>query len=189
MARSVRWSSGGLVRRPTAANHLVELGLLKYLEGVTVAETNFSELINKPLRTVALLTGSLSHHLRLRRRDDVDLVLMTATRYDQDHAVVTTATRLFVALLRDGDAPGMMMRVLPEVFPWVRFLPDADRRQFLSELVQTLQAAEDLENLAPVTELIVEWRHTAEVHADPELSAALRQDAGDYGDVPAPDAA
>jgi hypothetical protein len=127
--------------------------------------------------------------VRLRRRDDVDLVLTTAARYDQDHAVVATATRLFAALLRDGDAAGLLMRVLPEVFPWVQFLPDPDRREFLIDLVQTLRAAEDLENLAPVTQLIVEWRHTAEVHADPELAAALRQDAGDYGTVPAPGAA
>jgi hypothetical protein len=156
---------------------------------MALMETSFSELINKPVRTVALLTGARSPYVRLRRRDDVDLVLTTATRYDQDHAVVVAATRLVAALLRDGDADDLLMRVLPEVFPWVQFLPGADRRQFLTELVQTSRAAEDLENLAPVTQVIVEWRHTAEVHADPELAAALRQDAGDHGEVPAPDAA
>jgi hypothetical protein len=152
-------------------------------------ETPFSELINKPVRTVELLTGPRTHSIRLRRRDDVDLVLTTATRYDQDHAVLATATRLFAALLREDDALGLLMRVLPEVFPWVRFFSEADRHQFLTELVQTLRAAGDLENLAPVTQLIVDWRHTAEVFADPELAAVLRQDAGDYGDVSAPDAA
>ena len=153
---------------------------------MTLVETSFSELINKPVRTVELLTGSYSHSLRLRRRDDVDLVLTTASRYDQDHAIVSTAVRLFVALLRDGDAQGLMVRVLPEVFPWARFLPDDDRRQFVTELVQTLRGADDLDNLAPVTQVIVEWRHTAEVHADPELAAALRLDAGDFGLVPQP---
>jgi hypothetical protein len=153
---------------------------------VTLTETSFSELINKPVRTVELLNGSHAHSIRLRRRDDVDLVLTTAWRYDQDHAIVSIATRLFVALLRDGDAQGLMVRVLPEVFPWARFLPEDDRRLFLTELVQTLRGADDLDNLAPVNQIIVEWRHTAEVHADPELAAALRQEAGDFGRVPAP---
>ena len=156
---------------------------------MVLAETSFSELINKPVRTVALLTEARSHYVRLRRRDDVDLVLTTATRYDQDHAVVLAATRLVAALLRDADAEELLMRVLPEVFPWVHFLPADDKIEFLTELVQTARAASDLENLAPVTQLIVEWRHTAEVHADPELAAALRQDAGDFGEVRAPNAA
>jgi hypothetical protein len=153
---------------------------------MVLLETTFSELVNKPVRTVELLTGSRSHSIRLRRRGDVDLVLITAPRYDQDYAVVTIATRLFVALLRDGDAEGLMMRVLPEVFPWARFLPEDDRRQFLTELVQTMRGADDLENFAPIAQLIVEWRDTAEVHADPAVAAALSQDAGDFGAVPPP---
>jgi hypothetical protein len=116
----------------------------------------------------------------------VDLVLTTASRYDQDHAILDTAVRLFVALLRDGDAEGLMVRVLPEVFAWAAFLPEADQRLLVTDLVQTLRGASDLNNLTPVTQLIVEWRHTAEVHADPELAAAIRQETGDFGPVPAP---
>jgi len=40
--------------------------------------------------------------------------------------------------------------------------------------------------VAPVVQLITEWRHTAEVHADPALVAILTQDLGDFGPVPAP---
>src|SRR5829696_1748275 len=108
---------------------------------MTLAETSFSDLINKPVRTVELLTASYAHSLRLRRRDDVDLVLTTASRYDQDHAVVSAASRLFAALLRDENALDLLMRVLPEVFPWTRFLPNDDRRQFVNELGETLRGA------------------------------------------------
>jgi hypothetical protein len=34
--------------------------------------------------------------------------------------------------------------------------------------------------------MITEWRHTAEVHADPELLAALTRDSEDHGPVPPP---
>jgi hypothetical protein len=154
---------------------------------MSLLEKNFSDLINKPRVTVEALTGSYSHSVRLRRRDDVDLVLTTAARYDQDHAVITVAARLCAAVLRDESVGrGLLERVLPEVFPWVRFLPAGDAADFLIELVETLRAADDLDNLAPVAQLIAEWQHTAEVHADPELAAALRQDAEDLGPVPMP---
>ncbi len=153
---------------------------------MALLETPFSELINKPVRTIERLASSRAHSLRLRRRDDDDLVLTTASRYEQDHAVLVSASRLFAALLRDGGADNVMLRVLPEAFPWVRFLPDADTRQFLDELVQMFRSVEDLDNLAPVARLIVAWKHTAEVFADPELSAGLAQEGGDFGPVPAP---
>lgn len=154
---------------------------------MALLERNFSDLINKPRLTVEALAGSGSRSVLLRRRDDVDLVLTTVTRYDQDHVVITAATRLFAAVLRDEEAAhGLIERVLPEVFPWVHFLPADDARQFLIELVETLRGADDLDNFAPVAQLIAEWQHTAEVHADPELATALRGEADDLGPVPAP---
>jgi len=68
---------------------------------MSLLEKNFSELINKPRVTVGALTGSSASSVRLRRRDDVDLVLTTPTRYDLDHAIITAAARLFAAILRD----------------------------------------------------------------------------------------
>lgn len=71
-------------------------------------------------------------------------------------------------------------------FPWVCFLPTEDVRAFVLELVDPLRAADSLENFAPVAQVITEWRHTAEVHADPELAARIRQGDDDYGAVPKP---
>jgi len=148
----------------------------------------FSDLLNKPKDTLASMVRSGAFLLRLRRRDAEDLVLTTVSRREQEHAVVSVATRLAVALMRqiDGQGQERLLEVLPEVFPWVRFLPAGDMRLFLDELVGTLHAIEDLDNIAPVAQLITEWRHTAEVHADPELAAALSQDGDDYGPVPDP---
>ena len=79
-----------------------------------------------------------------------------------------------------------MTVVVPDAFPWVRFLPTEDVRAFVLELVDTLRAADALQNFAPVVQVITEWQHTAEVHADPELAARVRRSDDDYGMVPEP---
>jgi hypothetical protein len=147
----------------------------------------FSDLINRPKDTLAELVKSRVAALLLRRRDAEDLVLTTATRHEQEHAVVTAATRLAVALMQRADADGILIEILPDVFPWVRFLPQNDVRAFLGELVHTLRAADDLDTVAPVAQLITEWRHTAEIYADPDLAAILAQDGDDFGPVSPPE--
>ncbi|MGH3844442.1 MAG: hypothetical protein ACRDS0_23795 [Pseudonocardiaceae bacterium] len=37
----------------------------------------------------------------------------------------------------------------------------------MEELVATLQGAVSIDNLWPVSQLLVEWRHTAEIYAEP----------------------
>jgi len=152
---------------------------------MTVTEAAFSDLINKPKATLQPLTGFHAHSIRLRRRDEADLMLTTADRYEQEHEVVGMAVRLFSALVQHRDLDSML-ELLPEVFAWVRFLPDGDRVDFLHEFIETLRASEDLDTVAPVVQLITEWRHTAEVYADPALVAILTRDLGDFGPVPAP---
>jgi hypothetical protein len=148
-------------------------------------EVPFSELLQRPKATIAKLNACRS--LRLRRRDAEDLTLTTATQAEQDTAVVSATTKMFVALMRhDEAARSLVTDVVPEAFPWVRFLPTEDVRAFVLELVDTLRAADALANVAPVVQVITEWRHTAEVHADPELAARIRQGDDDYGVVPEP---
>ena len=150
-----------------------------------MGEVLFSELVNKPKDTVAKL--GQSRDLRLRRRDAEDLVLTTAARAEQNNEVVSATTRMFVALMQHDDhARALLLDVIPEAFPWVRFLPREDVQAFLVELVETLRAVEELDSPAPVVQVITEWRHTAEIHADPELLATLSRDGEDHGAVPAP---
>jgi hypothetical protein len=152
-------------------------------------EVNFSDLIQKPKDTVAKLSEPRGRRLLVRRRDDEDLVLTTASRAEQDLEFASATTRMFVALMsHDDGVRTLVTEVMPEAFPWVRFLPTEDVRAFVVELVETMKAAEGLDNPAPVIQVITEWRHTAEVHADPELLAILRQPAKDHGPVPAPTA-
>ncbi|MFD4144207.1 hypothetical protein [Streptomyces sp. NPDC058572] len=142
---------------------------------MTVMERNLSELLNKPKATLAALRGA--RRMVLRRRDDEDLVLTTAARAEQDQEVMGATGRMFVEMMRTSAGRTLVLDVLPATFPWVRHLPAHDVREFSAEL----------DNNSAVAQLITEWRHTAEVHADPELYAALTTDSGeDFGPVPEP---
>ena len=147
---------------------------------------NFSELVNKNKQTLARLKES--SRLLLHRRDGEDLVLTTAARAEQDQTVVSAATRMLAAMARrEPGSMELLLDILPDAFPWVRFLPEADVHAFAVELVDTMRAADSVGNSAAVAQLLIAWQHTAEVHSDPELLAALTRDHGeDYGQAPDP---
>lgn len=102
--------------------------------------------------------------------------------------MVDFASRLLAGLIRSGTAgAGVVREVLLEALPWTTFLPDEDVDVFLAELSSVARGAADLDNLAPVAVLLTQWRHTAEVHADPRLREILTAEPdGDFGPVPEP---
>lgn len=153
-------------------------------------EVNWSDLITKSGQTAERLTRSRAQSLRIKRRDAEDLVLLTATKAEEEHAVATTTARLFTALLRHSSGLQLLADAVMDIFPWVKFLPPNDASLFAKDLIETLRAVEELDTAAPFLQVITEWRHTAEAHADPELAATLRagvQD--DLGSVERPPAA
>jgi hypothetical protein len=119
--------------------------------------------------------------LRLRRRDAGDLALMRVEQLDRDGVVVDLTARLLAGLVR-SQPPEAVRAALAEALPWVTFLPEADVDQLLAELVAVAQGAASLANLSPVAVLLAQWRHTAEVYADPVLLEILsREPEGDFG--------
>jgi hypothetical protein len=154
--------------------------------GTKDAAVNFSELVNKNKQTLARLQES--PRLLLHRRDGEDLILTTAARAEQDQTVVSAATRMLAAMARrEPGSMELLLGILPDAFPWVRFLPEPDLHAFAVELVDTMRAADSLGNSASVAQLLIAWQHTAEVYSDPELPAAPTQDHGeDHGPVPDP---
>ncbi|MHB1846755.1 MAG: DUF6247 family protein, partial [Deltaproteobacteria bacterium] len=81
-----------------------------------------------------------------------------------------------------------LSEALADAFPWLEFLPAADRRLFLDEFSRLVTAAAAVDNYEPLTQLVREWRSTAEIHADPRLARRLRRPieaAGDQVAVPA----
>ena len=156
------------------------------MTAVPLESVPFSDLLRHTSETTERLNRTRA--VRLRRRDAADLVLMSADRADAEAELVEVASQLLAQLVR--VSPDLVSRALPLALPWVRFLPPADVATLAAEFVSTAEAAAALGNTAAVSQLLIEWRHTAEVHADPELHRALTaRQLGDFGAVSRPPAA
>jgi hypothetical protein len=153
---------------------------------MSVTEVPFSQLVQKPKATVAQLEESPRRRLRLDRRDGGDLILESAARAEAEDEALSMASRLFFSLMKDDQGARALLLALPDVFPWVRFLPTDDVRGFLVELVETIRASADLGNVAAIAPIVAAWKGTAEIYSDPELlkAATAPLDGTDYGPVP-----
>jgi hypothetical protein len=149
-------------------------------------EVQWSELQRDP-RSVAALADH--GEVRVRRRDGVPLLLI---REDRAHAAadgaLAAARALRNALVR-LSADGAH-EALAEEFPWADLLPVDDRRRFAIDFTRAVQASAELGQWDALSQVLVEWRATAAIHADPSLAAELsRPIEDDLGPVPAPDGA
>jgi len=152
----------------------------------TYEDVPFSELLHHPAATAERLNTVRA--LRLRRRDAADLALMRVEQLERDDLVADFTASLLAVLVRSENI-AVVRQILPEAIPWMTFLPAGDIDEFLEELVSVARGAAALDNLAPVAVLLAQWRHTAEVYADPVLLEILtREPDGDLGPVPVPEA-
>lgn len=148
-----------------------------------VVERPFSEFLRQPNEVVAEL---VDHDVVLRRRNAPALRLSQADRDDDRSEAFEALARLLRNLAVHSPAANFEQAVL-EAFGWSTFLPKRDRRAFVEELTMTLVGAAQVENFAPVAQLVREWKATAEIYADPSLARRLRRPIAPDGDaVPVP---
>lgn len=108
------------------------------------------------------------------------MVLTTATRAEYAEENLTTASRLFLALMKQDDGAKSLLLALPEVFPWVRHLDAEEVRAFTVELLEALSDAAELDAGEAVHRAIISWRATARINVDPDqLRDSLRPLDGD----------
>jgi hypothetical protein len=144
----------------------------------------FSELLHYPAATTRRLDAVRA--LRLRRRDAEDLALIRIDQLERDTTVVDFTARLLTGLIRTENIAALR-QALPDALPWSNFLPPEDVDVLIAELVDTARGAAALENLGPIALLLTQWRHSAEIYADPTLLAIItREPDGDLGPVPVP---
>jgi hypothetical protein len=135
-----------------------------------VIERQFSDLLRHPKDVTSEVDDS---DVLLRRRDEPDLRLSRADREAERTETFGALARAFRNLSVHNR--GALGEALGEAFGWLEFLPAADRRLFIDEFARVVTASADLDNYAPLTQLIREWRTTAEVNADPKLARRLRR--------------
>jgi hypothetical protein len=151
-----------------------------------ITEIPFSQLVQQPRETVAKLEHSPRRRLRLERRDGNDLILEAADRAEAKDDALRLSGSLFFHLVKTDKGARAVLLALPDVFPWVRFLPKADVQAFLVELIDTMHACAEMGNIAALMPVIAAWQETAEIYSDPELLKAANAplDGTDYGEVP-----
>jgi hypothetical protein len=116
----------------------------------------------------------------LRRRESPDLRLSRADR----EADRTTAFAALARALRNlaVHTPTAFEEAVGEAISWVEFLPAAERRAFVDEFSRLAVAAAELDPYSELTQVLQEWRATAEIHADPRLARRLRRPISADGD-------
>lgn len=134
-----------------------------------VIERAFSELLRRPKDVVGELE---EHDVVLRRRNQPALRLSQEDRAGARDEVIADMARLLRKLA--VRSPAAVAEAVEEAFPWSSFLPAGDRDEFVRELTRTLAASADIDNFAPAAQMLLEWRSTAEIHADPKLARRLR---------------
>ncbi|MEO3976122.1 prevent-host-death family protein [Streptomyces sp. CAU 1734] len=152
----------------------------------TVPTVTFSEL-SKNSKSVAERLDR-AHRLHITRRDGEDMYLTTA-RHDRDREETADITaRLFAALIGSEAGARAIRPALSLVFPWVRHLSADETSEFVGELVDATHDAVHLDIHAGLHRVIAEWRATARILADTELTARLTRALPDedHGEVTAP---
>ena len=142
-----------------------------------VIEHQFSELLRHPNDVTDDLEDG---DVLLHRRDEPDLRLSRADRETERTSAFATLGRTLRNLAVHDPAP--LEAALAEEFPWVELLPARDRREFLQEFSKVVAATMELDDYQALTQLIREWRATAEVYADPRLAKRLRGPLSPSGD-------
>jgi hypothetical protein len=152
---------------------------------MTTTAVPFSQLVQHPKDTVAKLEESPRRRIRLNRRDGGDLILESAERAETEDEALSMASRLFFSLVKNDEGARALLLSLPDVFPWVTFLPTEGVRSFLIELVDTMHGCAALGNVAALEPVVAAWQATAEIYSDPALLSAATKplDGTDYGEV------
>lgn len=142
-----------------------------------VIERPFSDLLRKPRE----VTDDVEENdVLLRRRDEPDLRL---TRADREAHRADTFSAIGRALRNLAvHNPLALASALGDAFPWVEFLPDADLSSFVDEFSRVVVAGAALDDYEALSQLVWEWRATAEVHADPKLARRLQRAAKAAGE-------
>ncbi|MFI5777764.1 DUF6247 family protein [Nocardia sp. NPDC051570] len=148
-----------------------------------VTEVQWSDLQRDPKQIARLADEGT---VRVRRRDGVPLLLIREDReQSQSEGSVAAARALRNVLVH--LQPERAAQWLIEEFPWADVLPEQARAQFVHDFARAFQASAELGEWSVLAQAIREWRSTALVYADPELTRALAEPIdGDFGPVPPP---
>jgi hypothetical protein len=150
---------------------------------LTVAFSDLSKNSKRVAETV-----ERAQRVHVTRRDGEDLYLTTERHDRQREETADVTARLFAALIGSDEGARAILLALPTVFPWTRHLSAEEVREFVVDLVDATRDVAELDVHSTLHRVIVEWRATARILADPELATRLTGPLPDedHGEVFAP---
>ncbi|MEU0936680.1 prevent-host-death family protein [Embleya sp. NPDC005971] len=147
---------------------------------------SFSDLSKNSKRVAD--TVEQVQRVHVTRRDGEDLYLTTERHDRRREETADVTARLFTALIGSDEGARAILLALPAVFPWTRHFSAEEVREFVVDLVDATRDVVDLDVHTNLHRVIVEWRATARILADPALAADLTTPLPDedHGEVPTP---
>lgn len=139
---------------------------------MTVAEFPFSDLVRHPT-TVAAAADS-NRRVLLHRRGAPDLELTRADALRSELSQAGSFARLLAGLLAHVDSE-QTPRIVGEVLPWTKYLPEAGRIDLAAGLSAVIDDCVAIGTFAPLDVYLAQWRDTASIYADPDLRVLLKQ--------------
>ncbi len=143
----------------------------------------FSEFLRGPNPITEL---AYSEDVVLTRRNDEDLVLSTVWRQNYREEATTVAAGALRSLARSH--PALVASALADELPWLSWLPEDEEAECVKQMIIDLAAGASVKSYRAFFQHLTQWKHTAEIYADPELLAAATReyDGPDGGPVPRP---
>jgi hypothetical protein len=129
---------------------------------------SFSTFLRDPKTVTATLDRG---DVLIERRDGGNFVLRTTEREQRERRAIGFLS--WALAHSDADELAECLGSDDGPFPWVRYLPASDRERLVRDLAEALRTAADLGNYAAFDLTVEQWRHSAEIWADPELAEAL----------------
>ncbi|MEV5413483.1 hypothetical protein AB0K60_32210 [Thermopolyspora sp. NPDC052614] len=149
---------------------------------MTTKTFSYSSFLRSPSQVLPSLDDA---DVILERRDEENLILMRAERFEAGVTGVRIAARALAILARRNRA--LAEEVLAEELPWTTWLPETERQECVRDLLRHLIAGADTGELLPFSRALTSWRSTAVVWSDPELARELQGPfTGDGPEVPRP---
>jgi hypothetical protein len=147
---------------------------------------SFSDLSKHSARVAA--TVERAQRVHITRRDGEDLYLTTERHDRHREEAADVAVRLLAALLTSDEGVDAVLHALPIAFPWVRHLSAQEKREFAQDLLDATRDITELDVPANLHRILIEWRATARILADPEQAARAMMPLPDedHGPVSAP---
>jgi hypothetical protein len=136
---------------------------------VTTQTFPYSSFLRGPSQVLPSLADS---DVVLERRDEENLVLMRAERFEATATGLRVAARSLAVLARRQLE--YAEELLSEELPWLTWLPPVERHACVRELLADLVAGADTGHFTPFARNLASWRSTAEVWSDPMLARSLQ---------------